>query len=107
MVAGMPTSASMPPRFSAAASRIAVELRAAETAFELEHDAADAAVGDEQVVATADDGDGQLLAFREQQRVADVVDVLRHDENVRGSADAQRRVEAEHLLEADFTPDLS
>ena len=84
-----------------------MELGAAEAAFELQHDAADAAIGDEQVVPPADDRDRQLVPLREHQRVADIVDVLRDDEDVRGAADAERRVEAQHLLEAHFTPDLS
>src|SRR5262245_61032162 len=67
---------------------LALEFGAAQAALELEDDAAHAAVAHEQVVAAADDGDGQLLALGEHQRVADVLDVLRHDEDVRGTADA-------------------
>src|SRR5689334_15773262 len=85
----------------------AVKLRATETALELEDDAANAAVADEQVVAATDDGDRQLLAIGEHQRVADVLDVLRDDENVRGAADTQRGVEAQRFFEPHFAPDLS
>src|SRR2546425_1259188 len=85
---------------------LAVDLRAPQAAFELEGDAAHAAVADEQVVAAADDDDGQLLAVRKEQRMADVVHVLRHDEDVRGPADAQRSVEAERFLEPHFPSDF-
>src|SRR6266550_1815460 len=59
---------------------LAVELGAPEAALELEHDAAHAAVAHEQVVAAADDDDRKLLALGEEERVTDVVHVLRHDE---------------------------
>src|SRR5256886_4836100 len=65
---------------------LAVELRAPEAALELEHHAADAAVAHHEVVAAADDGHRQLLAVGEHQRVADVLDVLGDDEDVRGAA---------------------
>src|ERR1700687_1202858 len=118
-VAGTPTRHSMPPRFSAAASRIgaerlppappplAVKLGAAEAALELEHPAADAAVADQQVVAAADDVDRELLALRERQRAADVCHVLGDDEDVRRTSDAQGGMETERLLESDLAPDLS
>jgi len=86
---------------------LAVELGAPEAALELEHHAAHAAVADQQVVAAAEDGDGQLLALGEEQSVADVVDVLRDDEDVREAAHAQRRMEAERLLEPHFSPNLT
>src|SRR2546422_10253216 len=70
---------------------LAVELGATETPLEPQHDAAHAAVTDEQVVAAADDRHGQLLALGEEQRVANVVDVLGDDEDVGGGADAERR----------------
>jgi hypothetical protein len=86
---------------------LAVELGAAEASLELEHDPAHATVANEQVVATAQHGDGQLLALREEQRVADVVHVLRDDEDVREPADAQRGMEAQRLLEPHFPSDLT
>src|SRR5213593_4082 len=86
---------------------LAVELRAAEAALELEDDAADPAVAHEEIVAAADDGHRQLLAIGEHQRVADVLDVLGDDEDVRGAADAQRGVEAERFLEPHLPSDLS
>ena len=84
-----------------------MELGTAQAALQPEHDAADAAVLDQEVVAAPDHRDRQLLAVGEEQRVTDVVDVLRHDEDVGRPADAQRRMEAEGLLEAHFPPDLS
>src|SRR6058998_373140 len=66
---------------------LAVELGAPEAAFELEHDAAHAAVAHEQVVADADDDDRKLLALGEEERVTDVVHVLRHDEDVGRATD--------------------
>src|SRR5436309_1577733 len=66
---------------------LAVELGAPEAAFELEHDAAHAAVAHEQVVAAADDDDRKLLALGEEERVTDVVHVLRHDEDVGRATD--------------------
>src|SRR6185436_14991056 len=86
---------------------LTIELGPTQTALELQHDAPDPAVGDEQVVATTHDGHGELLALGIEERVADVIDVLWHDEDVRRAPDAQRRMEAEHLLEPDFTPDLA
>ena len=68
---------------------LAVELRAAQAAFQLEHHAADAAVLDHQVVAAPDDGHRQLLELGEHQRMADVVHVLGDNEDVGEAADAQ------------------
>src|SRR5262245_8775071 len=86
---------------------LALELRAAPTALELEGDPAHAAIPHAQGVACADPGHRTLLALGEHEGVADVVDVLGHDENVRGAADAQGRMKTEGLLEPDFAPDLS
>src|SRR6266850_2077945 len=69
--------------------------------------AANAAVAYHEVVAAADDGHRQLLALGEHQRMPDVLDVLRNDEDVGGAADAQRGVEAQRLFEPHFPPDLS
>ena len=84
-----------------------MELRAPEAPLEPQDHTADAAVFDEHVVAAPDDRDGQLLALGEHQGVTNVVDVLRHDEDVGGAADAERGVEAQGLFEPDFPPDLS
>ena len=84
-----------------------MKLRAPEAAGELDYDAPEAAVFHEQVVAAADHLDGQLFPFREQERVADVVHVLRHDEDVGRPANPKRRVEAQGFLEPHFPPDLS
>ena len=86
---------------------LSLELRAAQAALQLEGDPAHTAVAHEQVVASADHGHAELVALGELEGVADVVDVLGHDEDVRGAPDAQGRIEAEGLLETDFAPDLS
>src|SRR6267142_1235084 len=86
---------------------LAVVLGAAEAALELEDHAANAAVAYHEVVAAADDGHRQLLALGEHQRMPDVLDVLRNDEDVGGAADAQRGVEAQRFFEPHFPPDLS
>src|SRR5436190_3570581 len=86
---------------------LAVVFGAAEAALELEHHAANAAVAHHEVVAAADDGHRQLLALGEHQRMPDVLDVLRDDEDVGGTADAQRGVEAQRFFEPHFPPDLS
>src|SRR5438445_699791 len=86
---------------------LAVELGATETPLEPQHDAAHAPRPDQQVVAAADDRHGQLLALGEEQRVANVVDVLGDDEDVGGAADAERGVEAQRLFEPHFPADLS
>src|SRR5438270_445200 len=78
---------------------LAVVFGAAETALELEHHAANTAVAHHEVVAAADDGHRQLLALGEHQRMPDDLDVLRDDEDVGGTADAQRGVEAQRFFE--------
>jgi hypothetical protein len=93
----------------AAADRdlFAVELHAAKAALDLQHDAPIAAVPHQRVVSAPQDGDGQLLLVGEHQRLPDVVDVLRNDEDVRRPATAERRVERERLLEAHLAVDLT
>src|SRR5437899_2332880 len=86
---------------------LAVKLRAPEATLEPQDDAADATVLDQHVVTAADHRDRQLLALGEHERVADVVHILRHDEDVGAAADAERGVEAQGLLEPHFPPDLS
>ena len=86
---------------------LAMKLGASETALQLEDDAAEAAVADEEVIAAPDDLDRQLLALGIRQRQADVLHVLRHDEDVGGSPDPQGGVEAEGFLEPDLALDLS
>ena len=71
------------------ATRTARAETVTQAALQLQHDPADAAVLDHQVVAAPDDGHRQLLALGEHQRVADVVDVLRDDEDVGEAADAE------------------
>src|SRR5688572_18597122 len=86
---------------------LAMKLRPAQAALELQHDAAGAAIAHEQVVAAAHHGHRQLLALGIHERVPDVVDVLRDHEDVGGPADPQRRVEAQGLFEPNLAPDLS
>jgi len=85
---------------------LTVELGAAQAALEAQHDAPHPAVLDQEVVAAADHRDRQLLALGEHERVANVVHVLWHDEDVGGAADAERGVEAQRLLESHFPPNL-
>ena len=80
---------------------VAVELGARENSLQLEDDGLDAAVRDQHVVATADHDHRQLFPVGEIQSVADVLQVPWHDEELGGTAEPQRRVEAEWLLEPD------
>src|SRR5262249_25783657 len=84
-----------------------VELRATQTALELQHDTAESAVAHQEIVAAPDDLDRQLLALGERERQADVLDILGNDEDVGRPPDAQGGVEAERFLEPHLAPDLS
>ncbi len=84
-----------------------MELGAPEAALETQDDAAHAAVLHQQVVAAADHRDRQLLALGEHERVANIVHVLWHNEDVGGAADAERGMEAQGLLEPHFPSNLS
>ena len=86
---------------------LTVELGAPEAALEAQDDPAQPAILHQQIVAAADHRDRQLLALGEHERVANVVHVLWHDEDVGGAADAERGVEAQGLLEPHFPTDLS
>src|SRR5216684_3915363 len=96
-VAGTPTRHSMPPRLSAAASRMSADRLTP----------APPAVANQEVVAPADDVERELLPPRERQREPDVLHVLRDDEDVRGASDAQGGVKAEGFLEPNLASDLS
>ena len=84
---------------------VAGELRAAEDALQLHHHGLQAAIGNEQVVAAADDDEREVFLLGERQGIAEIVEVLRHDEKLRGTADPQRGVEAEGFSEPDRTGD--
>src|SRR4029450_13510215 len=91
-VAGTPTRHSMPPRLSAAASRMRADRLTP----------APGTASSPWKPARPSD-----TPLRERQREPDVFHVLRDDEDVRGSSDAQGGVEAEGLLESDLASDLS
>jgi hypothetical protein len=84
---------------------VAVELGAAEHALELQDDRLQPGIGDEHVVAAAEYHHGQVLLVGEGQRVAHVVDVVRHHKELRGSADPQGGVETERFREPDRAGD--
>src|SRR5262245_15844874 len=86
---------------------LALKLRAAQAAIELEGHSAHASIAHQEVVASPDHGHAKLVALGKLEGMADIVDVLGYDEDIRRPADAERRMKAKGLLEPNFAPDLS
>ena len=67
----------------------ALELGPAQDPAELQHDAVDRLVGEEHVVAAAQHHQRQPFLVGEGQGVANIVQILRNDEELGGTADSQ------------------
>ena len=83
------------------------ELGTAEDALQFHHNGGQATVGDEQIVTAAEHDERQVLLLGKGEGVAEIIEILRHDEKLRGATHPQRGVEAEGLSEPDGAGDSS